>query len=247
MGSGTVYAQRHRPGNEYILEWKPGWLTLATLGLYTRPWMHIDYPDVPSSVGRFEGDAFDAMKWKPEYPNSAFDNMRPDDAFWAARIVGRFSPAAVRAIVEKGRFSNPRATEYITETLLKRRDKVLRAWLPAINPLVDFALSDAGELTFANAAEQAGVATAARGYEVQWGRFDNTSGTSTPAGDPVKSTTLRIQAPSSLTSAVRDGDYVEARISAQHDEHPAWASPVTVHFRRQASSWTLVGVRRLPR
>ena len=52
LGSGTVYAQRHRAGNEYILEWKPGWLTLATLGLYTRPWMHIDYPGRHAAGGR---------------------------------------------------------------------------------------------------------------------------------------------------------------------------------------------------
>ena len=68
LGSGTVYSQRHRPGHEYIFEAAPGWLTLATLGLYVRPWMLVDYPDVPASIGRFEGDAFDALKWKPEYP-----------------------------------------------------------------------------------------------------------------------------------------------------------------------------------
>src|SRR4029453_8477115 len=33
LGSGTIYAQRHRSGNEYIFEQRPGWLTLATLGL----------------------------------------------------------------------------------------------------------------------------------------------------------------------------------------------------------------------
>ena len=44
MGSGTVYAQRHRPGNEYILEWKPGWLTLATLGMYARPGLAFRIP-----------------------------------------------------------------------------------------------------------------------------------------------------------------------------------------------------------
>ncbi len=59
MGSGTVFAQRHRAGNEYIVEWAPGWLTLGTLGLYTRDWLHIDYPDVPASVGRFEASALD--------------------------------------------------------------------------------------------------------------------------------------------------------------------------------------------
>ena len=162
LGSGTVYEQRHRPGNEYILEWKPGWLTLATLGVYTRPWMHISYPDVPPAVGRFESDAFQPEWWKPEYPNPAFDNMRPDDAFWAARIAARFSDEAIRAIVEKARYSDPRATDYMTATLIKRRNKVIGRWLTEVNPLVDFALSDTGELTFANASEQTGVATDAR-------------------------------------------------------------------------------------
>ncbi len=109
LGSGTLAGQAPRVGNEYILEWKPGWLTLATLGLYTRPWMHFDYPPVPASVGRFEAKSFDPALWKPEYPNPAFDDMRPDDAFWAARIVARFSDEAIRVIVEKARFSDPRA------------------------------------------------------------------------------------------------------------------------------------------
>ena len=47
LGSGTVHAQYHRPGNEYIFEWAPGWVTLGTLGFYVRPWALIDYPKVP--------------------------------------------------------------------------------------------------------------------------------------------------------------------------------------------------------
>jgi ketosteroid isomerase-like protein len=36
-------------------------------------------------------------------------------------------------------------------------------------------------------------------------------------------------------------------IRSQHPEHPAWQTPVTIHFRREGDgSWTLVGVRRLP-
>ena len=72
--------------------------------------MLIDYPDVPPSVGRFEAKAFDPLKWKPEYPNPAFDNMRPDDAFWAARIVSRFTDEMIGAVVQKAQYSDPRAT-----------------------------------------------------------------------------------------------------------------------------------------
>jgi hypothetical protein len=115
LGSGTVFSQRHRPGNEYIFEPRPGWLTLATFGLYVRPWMLIDYPDVPASIGRFEADAFDPVKWKPEYPNPAFENMRRDDAFWAARIVSRFTDEMIGAVVQKAQYSDPQATQYMTK------------------------------------------------------------------------------------------------------------------------------------
>jgi hypothetical protein len=247
LGSGTVYEQRHRPGNEYILEWAPGWKTLATLGFYTRPWLHIDYPkDAPPAVGRIEASAFTPEHWKPEYPNPAFDNLRQDDAFWAAQIVATFDAASIRAIVEKARYSDPRATEYMTDILIKRRGKVLRAWLTAVNPLVDFALSDSGELTFANAAERAGVASPAQGYTVQWSRFDNPTGTATRVGEATEATGMTSAAPAALVASARPGDYVEVSVAARHPEHASWAAPVTVHFRRAAARWELVGVRRLP-
>ena len=115
-------------------------MTLLTLGIYTRPWMHIDYPDVPPSVGRLEGDAFDPAQWKPEYPNSAFANMRPTTRSGRRGLSSQFSNDAIRAMVEKAQYTDPRATEYMTATLIKRRDKVLRTWLAGVNPLVDFAI-----------------------------------------------------------------------------------------------------------
>jgi hypothetical protein len=240
MGSGTVFAQRHRAGNEYIFEGPPGWLTLATLGLYTRPWLHIDYPDVPASVGRFEGDAFDAERWKPEYPNPAFENMRADDGFWAARIVSKFSNEAVRAIVGKARYTDPKASEYITSTLIKRRDKVVARWLAGVNPLVDFALSDAGVLTFANAAVQARAAAPASEYRVTWARYDNATQKAERVGAEVTTREMRAELPAALASS----EFVEVQIGAVHSTHKSWATPVTVHFRRVAGAWKLVGVER---
>jgi hypothetical protein len=241
-GSGTVFAQRHRAGNEYIVEWKPGWLTLATFGVYTRPWMHIHYPDVPASVGRFEAQAFDPVRWRPEYPNPAFDNMRVDDAFWAARLVARFSAADIRAVVEKARYSDPRATDYLTATLVERRRRVLSAWLTPVNPLVDFALDQDGALTFANAAVTAGVATSAQRYRLRWSRFDNATGALT---DTVETEAIeaRAAAPGSLLASAA---FLQVEVAAEHAQHPAWAQPVVLHFRREGTRWILVGLRRQP-
>jgi hypothetical protein len=205
--------------------------------------MRIDYPDVPPSVGRFEGDAFDPVEWKPEYPNTALDNVRPEDAFWAARIVSKFSDEMIRAIVEKARYSDPAATEYLSATLIKRRDKVLTTWLNHLNPVVDGELTGAGTLTFANAAVEARVATPPESYSLQWFRFDNATSERRDVGDAVVVQGSGSQAPRDLIDG--NVDYVGVTIVAKHAQHSAWTRPATFYFRRAAAgAWTTVGIER---
>ena len=244
LGSGTIYAQRHRPGNEYIFEHKPGWLTLATLGAYVRPWQLIDYPDVPRSIGRFESKAFDPLKWKPEYPNPAFENMRPDDAFWAARIVSRFTDEMIGAVVKKAQYSDPRATEFMTKALIERRDKVVAAWFNEVAPIVDPGISPDGMLGFTNAAITAGVATPAGSYHLQWFRFDNATDVRTPVGGVdrvgVTGPGAAVRAPEGLI----DAEYFGVEIKGDHPQHPGWARPATFYFRHTTQFWDRIGVER---
>jgi hypothetical protein len=91
--------------------------------LYVRPWIRTKYWEGSRAVGRFEGDVFDPIKWRPEYPNPAFDNMRADDAFWAAGSsrgspTTPFAPSSPRVATRE-----PGAAEHIATTLIKRRDK----------------------------------------------------------------------------------------------------------------------------
>ena len=241
LGSATIFGQRDRAGYEYIFEHRAGWLTLATLGLYVRPWMLVDYPDVPASVGKFEAQAFDPLKWKPEYPNPAFDNMRPDDAFWAARIVARFTDAMIGAVVRKAQYSDPRATEFMTQALIARRDKVLAAWLNQVCPAVDPVLAPDGAFTFANAAVGARAATPPESYELQWFRFDNATATRTPVGDRETVPALTGRAPAGLFES---GAYIGVEVSARHAQHSGWTKPAVFFFRRAPTGWTLVGVDR---
>jgi hypothetical protein len=239
LGSGTVFAQRHRSGNEYIFEQKPGWLSLVTLGLYVRPWITIDYPRVPDSVGRIESARFDPLTWKPEYPNPAFDNMRPDDTFWAARIVSKFSDEAIRAVVAKAAYSDPAATDFLTRTIIARRDKVVAAWINQVCPVVDPALSADGALTFTNAAVDARAATAPERYELNWFRFDNATDQRTPVGGAMTVSSGSARAPDGLS-----GDFVGVRVTATHPQQPGWANASTFFFRRAAGGWTLAGIER---
>lgn len=239
LGSGNQTPQKYRSGNEYRVDGGEALKTLLTLGLYVRPWARVEYPDVPASVGRFESAFFDPVEWKPEYPIPAFERMRPEDAFWAARIVARFDEAAVRAIVGKGRYSDPAAVDFIVRTLMERREKVLRAWLNGVMPIVDPVLGAEG-LTFRNAAVDAGVAAAPEAYRVTWHAFDNATGAHAREGQTMR---VAAGARAALPEALAGEAFVMAAIAADGPE-PGWRTPARVYFRRAAGGWTLVGLER---
>ncbi len=193
LGSGSIQAQKRQAGNEYVWEARPTLMTMLTFGFYVQPWLKIDYPDIPA-VGRIEGDYFDPARWKPDYPNPAFENARGDDTFWAARRVAAFSDDVIRAIVKTAEFSDPRAEEYLTSVIIKRRNKVLQHWLTDVNPLVDFTLDQAGTLTFRNMAVEARVAAPPTEYVVRWAKFDNQNGSANSFEAESKSPEPRFQA-----------------------------------------------------
>lgn len=243
LGSGTLHAHSRRAGNEFVWEARPTLITMLTLGFYVRPWIKVYYPDVPA-VGRIEFAYFRPEDWKPDYPNPAFRNARADDRFWAANIIAAIPEDGIRAIVKEARYTDPVAADYLTETLLARRHKVLKAWLNGVNPIVRPALSATGVLTFENAAERARVATPAEHYAIEWMQFDNASGATERVGSEQTVTVPRAQAPASLVGGTRE--FIAVRIRGHHPEQPAWAQPVTLHFRRVDRAWKLVGLERMP-
>src|SRR5262245_30062157 len=242
LGSATRFGDPATNNHETYLEKHTSLVALSTFGFATPRYLSVDRADGPPSAGAFDSAAFDPEQWKPNYPNPAFANMRPDDAFWGARLVARFSDEAIRAIVGQVRFDDPAATEHVTRVLIQRRDVIARVWLNGVNPIVDPRLAADGTLTFANAAVAAGVATPARGYTVSWSRHDNRTGEAMAVGGESEVTEPRASAPASLSSA----DFVVATIRGHHTDHPAWAQPVQVYFTRTASGWKTIGLIRQP-
>jgi len=239
LGSGSTQAQKPRAGNEYIWEARPTFLTMVTLGFYVRPWIKVEYPQFPS-VGRFEGAFFQPQYWKPEYPNPAFNNARPDDLFWAARRVAAFSDEAIRAAVRRGQFSDRAAELYLGDVIIVRRDKVARFYLNITNPVVDFALRD-GVMTFRNASVDLRFATAADHYRIAWARFDNHTGQADPVGEPADVKDTRAAVPRELLNA----EYVRAIVTSHHPQQPNWSHPVHVFFRKEGTGWKTVGLERV--
>jgi hypothetical protein len=244
FGTGAMGPRAYDEGWEYLYDPGPTWKRLITLGFFLSPWQTIQYHEVPE-IGRFEGEQFDPAGWRPRAATAAFRKARLDDTFWAARRVAAFTEDLITAMVRTAEYSNPSADAMLTAVLMQRRHKILAWYLNAVNPLVDLTLSNQGELSFANAAVDAGVASApAAGYRASWALFDNTTGQSTPLATPTLVNGTTVAAPAALPSA--PGSFVQVQIVANEPAPPSWLQPVTVHFAWTGSSWKLVGLERLP-
>jgi hypothetical protein len=244
FGTGALGPREYDEGWEYLYDPGPTMKRLISLGFNLSPWQTIQYHEVPQ-IGRFEGEVFDPAAWRPRAATAAFRKARLDDTFWAARRVAAFTEDMIKTTVRTAEYSNPAADAMLTTVLMQRRQKILALYLNAINPLVNFTLSGTGELSFANAAVEAGVAAApGAGYRASWALFDNTTGQATPLGTPITSNGTTVAAPAGLPST--PGSYVQVQVVAVDPAPAPWLQPVTVHFRSTGTGWSLVGLERLP-
>jgi hypothetical protein len=129
LGSGSIAPQDPRNGHENLFDYGTSAVNLVTVGLRTPPWEHAVDPGMPA-VGFLDSETFHPGDWKPFLPNPAFDERTERDARWGARIVAAFTDEHIRAAVAEGRYSDPRAAEYLVRILIERRDKLVRRWLP---------------------------------------------------------------------------------------------------------------------
>jgi hypothetical protein len=242
LGSAGIGLRERRDGYEYLAETGPATRALLAFGFYIRPWMRVDYPEY-RGVGRFEAEKFVPELWRPRVPNPAYVRSRPDDTFWAARKLMAMSDELVRAAVRAGRLTDPKAEQFLGDALIERRNKIGKAFLTRVNPVVDPALSADGALSFKNAAVQHGFAPAPAAYKAAWHQFDNATGSARAIGES-DGAGEQLRAPSGLPTD--RGAFVRVDISATSKEHPSWASPVHAYFRRVESGWTLVGFDRMP-
>jgi hypothetical protein len=238
LGAGSdaerrIAPQALRPGNEYVIEAGPMARSAFTLGIWDRPWRNVEYRVFPE-VGRIESDFFRPERWKPEYPNPAFERMRPADAFWAAKIVARFDDEAVRTLVAMGEYGDAEAERHLVDTLRVRRDKTVAHWMRQLSPLDEFAVAG-GVLRFAHLGERHGLGRV-EGYDAEWAAFDNERGTRTPLGAPVATGVPELPLPAA------DAAILVVRLRARSSE-PGWRKWVDV-FVAGAGTPAVVGVDR---
>jgi hypothetical protein len=230
LGSASSGPNSPRSGGEYLFAWEQVTKRALTLGLVVPFWARAQWPE-QRSAGRFESRIFNAATWVPEYPNPAFENRLPDDDFWAAKQVMAFTDEEIRALVTTGRYTDPAAAAYVTDTLIARRDKIGRAFLNRVLPLDRFEVSG-DRLVFEDVAARHGMGGAGS-LSVTWSRFDNESERKTRIEGS------GFELPPALHKAPTDAIFA-ADISTAEDTGKA----VTVYVRKVSEGFRVIGIDR---
>lgn len=106
-----------------------------SLGLLHRPWHDARFGLAGKELGYYDARRFVPDRWKPGYPNPAFQRHTERDGAWMARVIARFRPPHIAALVERGRWTRSVLTSELTRILVERRRRILERYLTRLSPL----------------------------------------------------------------------------------------------------------------
>ncbi len=225
LGSDGTLPKNTWRGHVYPIAPRTAAIQVVTLGFYVPGWMRAHYPKLPGA-GAFEGDRFEPVSWIPDYPNPAFLMMDHEDAFWAAKQVIAFSDEEIRAITDN------RTAEWITDCLIKRRDKIARTWLRKLLPFDRFRVED-GMLAFDDLSSIYHLFQP-HSYDVRWYSYDNDHGILQPLPNAIGTKIPAANGGVGYLAAV-----LKCTLAEGHCQ-----KPVTVFVRFSAVTFEVVGVAR---
>lgn len=140
LGSAGVRPHSPRDGAEYNIDLVNATWRLLTLGFWREGWEGEEFSVIHPSIGWLPVQSFRPGEWKPNWPNEAHHSMTPADGYWGAKLVGSFTDAQIRAVVEAGGLPAEAATDTLTEILRYRRDRVVEHWYGEVTPVEELAV-----------------------------------------------------------------------------------------------------------
>jgi hypothetical protein len=150
-----------RLGRSYYLDFEHVFVDLVSLGVIARPWQRVELQE-QEIFGYFDVETFEPDDYHPGYLNPAFAERTDRDVAWGARILARFTPEHVRAIVKTAKLPDPRQEDWLAKQLVLRQKKILQAIFSRTAPLGGFQMKHGSRLCFEDYALMHEVATSTR-------------------------------------------------------------------------------------
>ena len=247
FGSGSVDLQLPNLSFHYWFPTDQMKKNAIGFGFHTPYYRKVQWPNFPrfEGVGRWESEHFDPLAWRNDYPNPAFVRMTPRDAFWAAKILMRFTREELHAIVDTAEFVDADQAQYFLDVLVERQQKTGALGINGLNPLDGFTVTN-DTLEFENVSERYEfVHPDSTSYRIAWSLYDN-------ATESVRQALGNTESHSETQSPLPEperylGDsnlLLMAEITSAHPDYPVWEQPVRVYLRSRGSRYEVVGIER---
>jgi hypothetical protein len=229
------------PGYQHRFDVDAAASNLFTFGLKKQPWDGLRQPKI-RGVGLYDAEHYNPGSWKPSsmyYPLLAADRH---DAFWGAKILMRFKPHELAAIVKEAKYSDPQATAYMTKMLILRQRATARYWFDRVAPLDQFAVESreqGARLCFTDLTLSYKLRETPTKYVLDTYNHD---GKATGHGQTLGATPDG-RVCTDVPLVVGDNGYTIVRLRVQRNKSEM--PPVVVHLARDASGMArVIGLRR---
>jgi hypothetical protein len=146
-----------RLGYTYVFDWGELATDFVTLGTRVNTWDTVKMVPGKELFAYFNVKDFVPDAWKNEYPIAAFSRMTERDAAWMARVLARFTPATVNALVGSASFTDPADSAYLEDVLEGRLHKILERYLTRLSPIAEVHVEGGDELCAIDLAEGRGL------------------------------------------------------------------------------------------
>ncbi len=145
LGSESYGPNPPVANTEFAVDYSEAAKLLFSLGIYQPRWRRHPTPVLYRSVGNYTADRFEPAAWKQEFQLPAFDNMTLRDAYWAAKIVSRFTDEQIEAAVAAGQLSDPAAARHLSKQIIGRRNKIADYYFSRVPALDEFTAERRGD------------------------------------------------------------------------------------------------------
>ncbi len=144
--------------------------TIFGFGLWKRPWEDSEAPGL-RGIAIFDAKTYEPGMFRANSQYWPLEDADRFDGFWGAKLAMRFTRAHLAAAVGEAQYSDPRAAQYMLETLVARQRKLGAYWFAQVSPLDGFAVEPEAEgrvqLCFDDLAWRYQLTSAATAYWVQ--------------------------------------------------------------------------------
>ena len=181
------------------------------------------------SVGTFEASAFNPVEWKETHSFAPIRYSQPSDDYWAAKILSELKEHHIKALIKAADYPEPAAADYIIQTLIERRAKIINHFYRDLSPL-EFIKNTNNSFTFQDVSKLSLMPKPTNTkYSVQLFNEKNKR-INTRTIQYNDSSYIKVEIKNDLLSS----SYITFKISSNFENQPV-NSPAQFHFRKHSN------------